>query len=274
MVRVWFVTGSSRGLGLAVVEAILASGDSVVATARKTDSIDHLVEKYSSDRILAVPLDVTNNDQVLAAVDAAVKAFGRIDVVVNNAGYADIASIEDISLESFRAQIETLFFGVVYVSKAVLPVMRKQGSGHIIQVSSIGGRVATPGLAAYQSAKWAIGGFSTSLSQEVAPFGIKVTVLEPGGMHTELGSSLMQPIPVSEGYEQTVGEFFKAVENSVKSWSPTAGIARIILDVSKVAEPPLRLLAGADTVEVAKMTSELLAASDEKWRDVTMSASS
>ncbi|KPM40334.1 hypothetical protein AK830_g6232 [Neonectria ditissima] len=273
MAKVWFVTGSSRGLGLALVEAILASGDTAVATARKADSLNHLVEKYSSDRVLAVPLDVTNNDQVLAAVDAAVKAFGRIDVVVNNAGYADIASIEDISLESFRGQIETLFFGVVHVTRAVLPTMRKQGSGHIIQVSSIGGRVATPGLAAYQSAKWAVGGFSTSLSQEVAPFGIKVTVLEPGGMHTDMGLSLMQPVAMSEGYEQTVGALLKAVEQSEKTWSPTAGIANIIVEISKVDDPPLRLLAGADTVEAAKRASEVLAATDEKWRDLTLSPS-
>ncbi|KAK7431347.1 hypothetical protein QQZ08_002118 [Neonectria magnoliae] len=201
MARVWFVTGSSRGLGLAVVEAILASGDSVVASARKTDSISHLVAKYSSDRILTVPLNSSLRWTPLS------KHLVVSTLWSTTQDTRTFASIEDISLESFRAQIETLFFGVVRLSCDA-----QAGSGHIIQVSSIGGRVATPGLAAYQSAKWAIGGFSTSLSQEVAPFGIKVTVLEPGGMHTELGSSLMQPIPVSEGYEQTVREFFKAVD--------------------------------------------------------------
>ncbi|KAL6412291.1 oxidoreductase [Ilyonectria robusta] len=272
MGKVWFVTGSSRGLGLALVESILASGDSVVATARKAETLKHLVDKYSSDRVLAVPLDVTKNDQVLEAVAAAIKAFGRIDVVVNNAGYADCASVEDMSLESFRAQMETDFFGVVHVSKAVLPVMRQQGSGYIIQISSIGGRVATPGFSAYQSAKWAIGGFSTSLSQEVAPFGIKVTVLEPGGMETDWAGSSLGMGPISEPYKQTVGAFLELIPQSKPTWSSAAGVASIVLKVAEVDDPPLRLLAGRDTVEYAKMCAEVLAASDEKWRDLTMSS--
>ncbi|KAH7171477.1 hypothetical protein EDB81DRAFT_678630 [Dactylonectria macrodidyma] len=273
MAKVWFVTGSSRGLGLALVEVILASGDLVVATARKAESLKHLVDKHSSDRILAVPLDVTNNDQVLEAVAAGLKAFGRIDVAVNNAGYADFAAVEDMSLESFRAQMETDFFGVVQVSKAMLPTMRQQGAGHIIQVSSIGGRVATPGLSAYQSAKWAVGGFSTSLSQEVAPFGIKVTVLEPGGMDTEWAGPSMGRSLISEPYQQTVGAFAELIPQSKPSWSSAAGISNIILQVSKLTDPPLRLLAGRDTVEYAKMSARELAESDEKWRDLTTSAS-
>ncbi|KAF7547859.1 hypothetical protein G7Z17_g7437 [Cylindrodendrum hubeiense] len=270
MTKVWLVTGSSRGLGLALVESILASGDSVIATARRAESLKHLVEKYSSDRVLAVPLDVTNNEQVLEAVAAGVKAFGRIDVVVNNAGYADFASVEDMSLQSFRAQMETDFFGVVQVSKAVLPVMREQGSGHIIQISSIGGRTATPGFSAYQSAKWAIGGFSTSLSQEVAPLGIKVTVLEPGGMETDWAGSSLGTSPISEPYQQTVGTFMELIKQSKPNWSSAATIANIVVQVAKVDDPPLRLLAGPDTLEWAKVVAGVLAASDEKWKDLTM----
>ncbi|CAM1504971.1 Fc.00g106080.m01.CDS01 [Cosmosporella sp. VM-42] len=269
MARIWFVTGSSRGLGLALVEAILASGDSVVATARNADSLGHLVEKYGPDRILAASLDVSNNDQVLRVVLLAQKTFGRIDLVVNNAGYADTASIEDMPLESFRAQIETNFFGVVNVTKAFVPILRQQGSGHILQVSSVGGRVGSAGLGAYQSAKWAVGGFSTVLSKEVAPLGIKVTVLEPGGIKTDWAGSSMGYLPVSEPYKETVGAFKGLRDLYSDYWALPSKIAEAILHISNVEEPPLRLLLGPDTVEYAKQASAELAASDEKWRDLT-----
>jgi NAD(P)-dependent dehydrogenase (short-subunit alcohol dehydrogenase family) len=272
MSKVWFVTGSSRGLGLALVEIILRSGDIVVATARKTDSLQHLVDKYGPGRVLAVPLDVTNHDQVLNAVDEAIKTFSRIDIVVNNAGYADFAAIEDMSLDSFRAQLDVNFFGVVYVTKAIVPVMRKQGSGHIIQVSSIGGRVTAPGYSAYQSAKWALGGFSLCLSQEVAPFGIKVTVLEPGGMDTDWSAASSKAVgEISEPYQQTVGAFWDAFSQSKASWSSPADMANLIWKIPMETEPPLRLLAGRATVAHAKMASEALAASDEKWEHLTTS---
>jgi NAD(P)-dependent dehydrogenase (short-subunit alcohol dehydrogenase family) len=161
----------------------VAAGDSVIATARKVEPLKDLVAKHG-DRVMPLALDVTDGEAVREAVEAGHRRFGRIDVVVNNAGYGDVAAIEDVSLESFRAQIDTNFFGVVYVTKAVLPILREQGSGHILQVSSLGGRIGSVGLAAYQSAKGAVGGFSTGLAQEVAPFGIKVTVLEPGGIRT------------------------------------------------------------------------------------------
>jgi NAD(P)-dependent dehydrogenase (short-subunit alcohol dehydrogenase family) len=163
MSKTWLLTGSSRRLGRALAEAVLAAGHRLVATARKPDDLRDLVARYS-DSIRAVALDVTDPAAARGAVDVATSAFGRLDVVVNNAGYANVNSIEDMADEDFRAQFETNFFGVVNVTRAALPVMRRQGGGHIVQISSIGGRGATPGLSAYQSAKYAVGGFSEVLA--------------------------------------------------------------------------------------------------------------
>lgn len=271
MSRVWFVTGSSRGLGRAVVEVALAAGDSVIATARKPEQLADLVAKHG-DRMLSLGLDVTDNEAVLKAVSAGVGRFGRIDVVVNNAGYGDIAAIEDVTVESFRAQMETNFFGVVYVTKAVLPIMREQRRGHIFQVSSVGGRIGSVGLAAYQSAKWAVGGFSTGLVQEVAPLGIKVTVLEPGGIRTDWAGSSMTIPPISEPYRQTVGQFAAFLRGAHgKEPSTPERIAALILDLANREDPPFRLLVGPDAVEYAGRAAEALAESDRKWRDVSVS---
>ncbi|KAM5344286.1 hypothetical protein ACJ41O_012823 [Fusarium nematophilum] len=269
MTRVWFVTGSSRGLGLAIVEAVLASGDIVVATARRPEQLIDLLTRYGSERVLLAALDVSDATEVQRVVKLAKETFGRIDVVVNNAGYAEMASVEDVSPESFRAQIDANFYGVVNVTKAVLPLLRQQGSGHILQVSSVGGRVGSPGLAAYQSAKWAVGGFSTVLSREVAPFGIKVTVLEPGGMKTEWATSATEHGSISEPYQQTVGEMIKLRERYSVGWSEPVKVAEAILKVTQVDDPPLRLLLGPDTVAHAQQASKDLAASDEKWQYLT-----
>ena len=204
MPQVFFLTGSSRGLGRRIAEATLAAGHYLVATARNPASLADLAERYGS-RILPVTLDVTDPAAAVAAVAAGTEAFGRLDVLVNNAGYANLAAVEDIALDDFRAQVEANLFGVVNVTKAALPVLRAAGGGHIIQVSSVGGRLATPGLSAYQAAKWAVGGFSEVLAREVGPLGIKVTVLEPGGMQTDWAGSSMRIPPVSEPYQATVG---------------------------------------------------------------------
>ncbi|KAF4974836.1 hypothetical protein FZEAL_8297 [Fusarium zealandicum] len=269
MARVWFVTGSARGLGRAMVEAILASGDIVVATARKPQSLADLVEKYGSDKILTAALDVSDVDRVNQVVKEAEQAFGRIDLVVNNAGYAEIVSVEDISPEAFRAQMDVNFFGVLNVSKAVLPIMRRQQSGHILQISSVGGRIASPGLAAYQSAKWAVGGFSTSLSQEVAPFGIKVTVIEPGAIMTDFINHAVDNGVITEPYQQTVGSTNLVKDRFSSTWPGPSKMANAILYISRVDDPPLRLLLGQDTIPFIKMATEALAASDEKWLNVT-----
>jgi len=271
MSKVWFVTGSSRGLGRAVVEAALAAGASVVATARKPEHLEDLVTKHG-DRLLPLALDVTDNDAVLRSVRAGHERFGRIDVVVNNAGYGDIAAIEDVTVESFRAQMETNFFGVVYVTKALLPILRDQRRGHIFQISSLGGRIGSVGLAAYQSAKWAVGGFSTGLAQEVAPFGIKVTVLEPGGIRTESAGSSMTIPPISEPYQQTVGQFATFLRGyHGQEPSDPRKVAELMLSLANREDPPLRLLIGPDAVDYAGKAAEALAESDKKWRDVSVS---
>lgn len=269
MSEIWFVTGASRGLGRAVVEAALAAGNSVIATARKPEQLEDLVAKHG-DRVLPLALDVTDNDAVLKAVRAGHDKFGRIDVVVNNAGYGDVAAVEDVTVESFRAQIDTNFLGVVYVTKAVLPILREQRRGHIFQISSVGGRVGAAGLSAYQSAKWAVGGFSTCLAQEVAPFGVKVTVLEPGGMRTDWAGSSMSILPVSEPYQQTVGQFAGFVRGYQAPSDPRK-VADLVVSLAGREDTPLRLLVGPDAVAAAGHAAEALAESDKKWRDVSLS---
>lgn len=271
MSKIWFVTGSGRGLGRAITEAALKAGHSVVATARKPEQLQDLVETYG-ERVLPVRLDVTDYGDVLKAVHAGRERFGRIDVAVNNAGYGDVAAVEDVTVEDFRAQIDANFMGVVYVTKAVLPLMREQGGGHVFQVSSLGGRIGAVGLGAYQSAKWAVGGFSTVLAQEVAPLGIQVTVLEPGGMQTDWAGSSMTIPPVTEPYKQTVGQFAEMLRtHSGKEPSVPAKVADLVLKLSEMQGAPLRLLVGPDAVDYAARAAEALAASDVQWRDLSLS---
>lgn len=274
MPNFWFITGSSRGLGLSIAEAALNLGDSVIATARKPEQLEALVEKYGSSRVLPLALDVVNNDQVIGTVKAGHERFGRIDVVVNNAGYANTTSVEDIDIADFRAQVDANSFGVVHVTKAVLPILRQQGSGHIFQVSSLGGRLGTPGLCAYQSAKWAVGGFSTALAREVAPLGIKVTVLEPGGIRTDWAGSSMHIPAVSEPYKPTVGAFGEILRKmSGTELSLPSKIAGIVLELLKEKTPPLRILIGPDAVEYAGKEAEALAAFDAQWRGLSLASS-
>jgi NAD(P)-dependent dehydrogenase (short-subunit alcohol dehydrogenase family) len=262
----------SDGLMCSFCDITRASGlDRVVATARKPEQLNDLSEKYGG-RLLALAVDVTDSEAVIGAVAAGHKAFGSYDIVVNNAGYGDTASIEDTTIESFEKQIATNFLGVVYVTKAVLPILREQRAGHIFQVSSVGGRVGSPGLGAYQSAKWAMGGFSTVLAQEVAPFGIKVTVLEPGGMKTDWAGSSMTIPPVSAPYEQTVGVFAKMLRDYSGS-EPTdpAKVAQIVLQLANQDDVPLRLLLGTDAVQYAPTAAKALAESDAKWHELSVS---
>ncbi|WP_410816230.1 oxidoreductase [Micromonospora sp. 050-3] len=273
MSKTWLITGSSRGLGRQLAESVLRAGHCLVATARRPDQLTDLVDSYG-DRVRAIALDVTDPAAARAAVGTAVQAFGRLDVVVNNAGYADVASIEDMPEDEFRAQIDANFHGVVNVTRAALPTMREQGGGHIIQISSVGGRVGGPGLGAYQAAKWAVGGFSEVLAKEVAPFGIKVTVAEPGGMRTDWAGSSMRTLPISDPYkaviEPTIARLRAASGNQP---GDPARISQVILDITEVPDPPVHLLLGADAVAVAQAAAEALAASDAKWRAVSESVS-
>jgi len=271
MSKVWFVTGSSRGLGREIVEAALDAGDRVVATARNPEQLTDLTCKFGN-RVIVLALDVTDSADVANVVAEGYLAFGRYDVVVNNAGYGDMASVEDTTIKSFEKQIATNFMGVVYVTKAVLPILRGQASGHIFQVSSLGGRIGAPGLGAYQSAKWAIGGFSTVLAQELAPLGIRVTALEPGGMKTDWAGSSMTIPPVSAPYQQTVGAFAKMIRDYSGS-EPTdpAKVAQVVLKLALRNDAPVRLLLGTDAVQYAAAAAKALAESDARWHDLSMS---
>ena len=251
MSKVWFITGSSRGLGRALAEAVLAAGHRLVATARSPEELRTLVAT-APDRSRAVALDVTDPEATRKAIDAAVAAFGRIDVLVNNAGYANVASIEDLPEDDFRAQVETNFFGVVNVTRAALPVLRAQRDGHIIQVSSIGGRSGSPGLAAYQSAKWAVGGFSEVLATEVRPLGIRVTIVEPGGMRTDWAGTSMRVLESRPEYQGVLAPFSHMRGDAIMRGDP-AKIAKAILRISEEKNPPLHLLLGSDAFFLANL---------------------
>jgi NAD(P)-dependent dehydrogenase (short-subunit alcohol dehydrogenase family) len=271
--KVWFVTGSSRGLGRAFVEVALEAGDRVAATARHPERLRDLVGTYC-DRVLPLRLDVTDHDAAVRAVAQTVETFGRIDVAVNSAGYSDLSSFEDTTIDSFRTQVDTNFYGVVNVSKAVVPILREQGKGHLIQVSSLSARFSAPGLTAYQAAKWAVTGFPSGLAHELAPFGVKITVLEPGGMRTDWAGSSMTSPPPSPPYQPTIGAFAEQVRSGSGHEATSARrVAEVVRDLAGRDDAPLRLLLGTDAVPLAQQAARELAASDEAWRDVSLSVS-
>jgi NAD(P)-dependent dehydrogenase (short-subunit alcohol dehydrogenase family) len=248
--KVWFITGSSRGFGRTWAEAALARGDRVAATARNVDSLQGLVESYG-ERVLALPLDVTDREADFAAVATAHEHFGRLDVVVNNAGYGLFGAIEEVSEAQARAQIETNVFGALWVTQAALPFLRAQGSGHFLQVSSIGGIVAFPGIGLYHASKWALEGFSDSLAQEVTEFGIHVTLIEPGGFDTDWsGSSAVHAEPL--GAYEPLRERRRAAGRPTGSPGKTEATAAAILQIVDADPPPLRVFLGADPLTVAK----------------------
>lgn len=273
MPKVWLITGSSRGFGRALATAALEGGDQVVATARRPEQLHDLVSGYG-DRVRAVALDVTDTAAARAAVQTAIDQFGSLDVVVNNAGYANSSAIEETPDDDFRAQVETNLFGAVNVTKAALPFLRTQRSGHFIQFSSIGGRVGgTPGLAAYQTAKWGLEGFSEVLANEVRPFGVKVTIIEPGAFRTDWAGSSMRIPPIGEDYEQTVGTMNRSIRASSGAQpGDPARAAKIIADIVNLDDPPLRLLLGAYAVTSAAEAARTRAAEAEKWADISRSA--
>jgi NAD(P)-dependent dehydrogenase (short-subunit alcohol dehydrogenase family) len=269
-VSVFLVTGASRGLGRSIVTAALAAGHQVVAGVRDLHALDDVTVPEGSV-LVPVALDVTDADAARTAVHTAVERFGRLDVLVNNAGYANLASIEDVEPDDFRAQVETNLFGVVTLTQAALPVMREQGSGHVVQVSSVGGRLATPGLGAYQTAKWAVGGFSSVLAAEVAPLGVRVTVLEPGGMRTDWAGPSMRVAPVRREYAATVGASARMHGGTNIGASDPDLVAQLVLEVVAMDEPPLRLLVGPDAYGIATAAGRVLLAEDERWETLSRS---
>jgi len=271
MTKVWFITGSSRGLGKSLTEAVLKNGDKVAATARNPKQLQEFTENFP-DQILPIQLDVTDNEQIYAAVEAAIKHFGKIDVLVNNAGFGITGAAEAFTDEQVKNQLDTNLYAPIEVTRAVLPYMRKQRSGRILQISSIGGRVGNAGLTMYQAAKFGLGGFSEALSKEVAALGIKVTSVEPGGFRTDWAGSSMSFAPKVEGYETTVDAIAAFLDggNFVPSGDPEKA-AKAILDLAEHPEPPLHLVLGSDAVGILQQADEARKAEFEKWMPVSLS---
>lgn len=265
--RVWFITGAGRGLGREFARAALAAGDRVIATARRPEVLDDLSAEYDG-QLVVLPLDVTDRAAVMATVTRAVGEFGRLDVVVNNAGYGLLGAIEEITEDEARAQMDTNFFGALWVSQAVIPYLRAQESGHIVQISTVGaiGTMPTGGL--YSASKWALEAFSEALAQEVAGFGVKVTLAELGGFATDwAGSSLRMATPMTE-YDDVradlasgafVTKALAAAEVTDEEMaslgnSDPADAAQALLDLVNVADPPVRQLVGADAYTLARVS--------------------
>src|SRR5256885_1304324 len=271
MSKVWLITGASRGLGRSFTQEVLKAGHRVVATARNVDSLAEIASEFGKS-VRTVPLDVTNEAQAKNAVEAAIETFGCVDVLLNNAGYGNVYPVEDTSLADFRAQIETNLFGVIIMTKAVLPHFRERAAGHIIQISSIGGRVSPAGRAAYAAAKFGVEGFSESLSREVGPLGIKVTIVEPGGFRTDFAGSSTQLRAGRKEYDGTVGAAVRFQRNyDGKQPGDPVKAAAAVIQIAALADPPLRLLLGSDAYAAAEKHTHELLASDGQWKHLSTS---
>ena len=269
--KAWFITGSSTGFGRALAERVLERGDRVVATARRPETVEDLVERYP-ERALTLQLDVTDQAQVKGAVSAAIERFWRLDVVVNNAGYGLFGGVEEVTGEQLRAQFETNVFGALAVTRAVLPQLRKQGSGHLLQISSVAGQGALPGLGLYCASKWALEAFSQALAAEVAPLGIGVTIIEPGAFATDFGTRSLVVADAMPEYANTVGvvrEGFASMDRS-RIGDPIRA-AEVMMEVVEAAEPPLRLALGGDSLETIRAELAGRQAELERWEDTSRS---
>jgi NAD(P)-dependent dehydrogenase (short-subunit alcohol dehydrogenase family) len=269
--KVWFITGTSRGFGREWATAALERGDKVAATARNISSLDDLVSTYG-DAILPLTLDVTDRAAAFAAVAQAHAAFGRLDVVINNAGYGHFGFIEEVTEQEARAQIETNLFGALWVTQAALPFLRGQGSGHIIQVSSIGGITAFPGIGLYHASKWGLEGFTQALAAEVAPFGISVTLIEPGGFATDWSGSSSVRSAELPGYADIHRRINEARATQFSRPGDPAATAAAVLAIVDADEPPLRIFLGTTPLGTAKADYASRIQTWEKWDDVSRAA--
>jgi NAD(P)-dependent dehydrogenase (short-subunit alcohol dehydrogenase family) len=272
MSKVWLITGSGSGLGRVIAEAALEAGNEVVATARNLDQLADLTDRYGA-KVHAFRLDVTDEKEGIAAVQAAVDKFGRLDVLVNNAGFGDLRPLEQTPSEDVRKVIETCLYGVINLTRAALPVMRRQRSGHIIQISSAGGRTAFPVGASYYAAKWGVGGFTEGVALEVAPFGVKATTLEPGAMRTEWGKrATAQPVDVWPDYEPSVGATLKAMEGM---WGNETGdpakVAQVVLRIADAETLPPHILLGGDVLQGIRAADRARAEAADRWEGISNS---
>jgi NADP-dependent 3-hydroxy acid dehydrogenase YdfG len=271
--KVWLVTGASTGFGRELVDYLLAKGEQVVATARKVEALQELGTRYPKTALVAA-MDVTDQKQVDVAVGAAVTWFGRVDVLVNNAGYGMVGAVEESAEEEFRPMFEANVFGLIRVTQAVLPQMREQGSGHIVNLSSIGGLVATPGFGLYNATKFAVEGLSEALAQEVKPLGISVTIVEPGPFRTKFlgkaGGEAKRRIPE---YDQTSGKMrtYFTEQDGKQPGDPQKAVDAIVKAV-EAAHPPLHLLLGASTIPRVKAKIEALQKDLAAWESTTLGA--
>jgi NAD(P)-dependent dehydrogenase (short-subunit alcohol dehydrogenase family) len=272
MAKVWLITGSGNGLGRDIAEAALAAGDSVVAGARRTEELAPMKKQYGV-RVTPVSLEVRDASAANSAVQTAVDTYGRLDVLVNNAGYGQFAPFEQMSAEDFKAIVDTCFYGVVYTTRAALPVMRKQRSGYIFQISSIGGRLAMPGNSPYHAAKWAVGGFSDSVALEVALFGVKVCTLEPGGIRTNWAQRAGENAPeLLPDYEASVGLIVKLLRSLVgRAEGDPQKIADVIVQLANSEDVPTRLILGVDAIKRVEQAEESRTCEAQKWRHLTES---
>jgi NADP-dependent 3-hydroxy acid dehydrogenase YdfG len=267
--KAWFITGASKGFGYVWTEAALARGDSVAAAARNVGSLDALKVKYG-DGLVPLTLDVTNKDAVDAAVEQAHKQLGHIDVAINNAGYGLFGAIEEVSEQEARAQIETNLFGALWVTQAVLPIMRAQQSGHIIQISSIGGVWTVPTGGLYHASKWGLEGFSQTLAAEVKGLGIKVTIIEPGGFATEFGTTSAhraQQLPAYDAARASLANF-----RTASAPGDPKATASALLRIVDAAEPPLRVFFGDAGLPLIRREYAERIGTWERWNDVSLEA--
>lgn len=271
--RTWFITGANRGLGLEIARAALEAGDSVVATARDPQQIDQVLEAFA-ERLHTISLDVTDRTAVEVAVNAAQERFGRIDILVNNAGYGQLGAFEEIAAETVSRQFATNVFGVFDVTRAVLPIMRAQHSGHVITISSIAGMQGFEGSSIYCATKHAVSGWSEGLAREVAPFGIKVTCVYPGRFRTDFldGSSVRYGDVSIDDYAQTSARRRQALDadNHQQIGDPRK-FAAAMLALAKAENPPVWLATGSDAYAVFDNKSAALADNLEHWKDLVLS---
>jgi NAD(P)-dependent dehydrogenase (short-subunit alcohol dehydrogenase family) len=265
--KTWFITGTSRGFGREWASAALQRGDRVAATARDASTLDDLVAEHG-DGVLALALDVTDRSAVFAAVARAHEHFGRLDVVVNNAGYGQFGMVEELSEQEARDQIETNLFGALWVTQAALPLLREQGSGHVLQVSSIGGISAFPGIGMYHASKWALEGISQSLAQEVKDFGIHVTLIEPGGFSTDWGGSSARHAEALDAYAAMhEASDQRRARGASAAGDPTSS-AEAVLRIVDADEPPLRCFFGSAPLGIAEADYESRLATWRAWQPV------
>ena len=272
--KVWFITGSNSGFGRSLTEAVLAKGDKVVATTRHPEEIEDLVKQYT-DTVKVVRLDITDKEEIGKAIDTALQTFGQIDVLVNNAGFGTLGAVEEISDDKVRYQFEVNCFGTLNLTKAMLPHFRQRKSGHILNVSSVGGFTSFPGTGIYCATKFALEGYSEALAKEIAPLGIKLTLIEPGAFRTEFaGDSLATPDEQIDDYEETAHKFVNMQsEMSGEQPGDPDKAAQAMIKVVESDNPPMRLVLGEDALEATRQKIETFQKELNEWEDVTLSTS-